>query len=68
MGRKQVEKSRPWIPEQTERLVGRVHVAKVRGWDFQVPIEKEFSWKETQAAHSLMESNQSKGKIICNVD
>jgi NADPH:quinone reductase-like Zn-dependent oxidoreductase len=35
---------------------------------FKVPIEKEFSWKEIQAAHLLMESNQSKGKIICNVD
>jgi NADPH:quinone reductase-like Zn-dependent oxidoreductase len=35
---------------------------------FKVPIEKEFSWKEIQAAHTLMESNQSKGKIICHID
>jgi NADPH:quinone reductase-like Zn-dependent oxidoreductase len=35
---------------------------------FKVPIEREFSWKDIQAAHELMESNQSKGKIICHVD
>jgi len=35
---------------------------------FQVPIEKVFSWKDIQDAHELMEGNQSKGKIICNVD
>ena len=31
-------------------------------------IEIEFSWKDIQKAHEFMESNQSKGKIICNVD
>jgi NADPH:quinone reductase-like Zn-dependent oxidoreductase len=35
---------------------------------FLTPIEKEFSWKDIQSAHALMESNESKGKIICNVD
>jgi NADPH2:quinone reductase len=35
---------------------------------FQVRIEKVFSWSDIQKAHQLMESNQSKGKIICNVD
>lgn len=35
---------------------------------FKVPIEREFSWKDIQEAHALMESNQSKGKIICHVD
>lgn len=35
---------------------------------FRVVIEREFSWKDIQKAHELMESNQSKGKIICNVD
>ena len=35
---------------------------------FHVPIEREFSWKDIQSAHNLMESNQSKGKIICNVN
>lgn len=32
---------------------------------FYVPIEKVFDWKDIQEAHALMESNQSKGKIIC---
>jgi NADPH:quinone reductase-like Zn-dependent oxidoreductase len=35
---------------------------------FKVPIERVFSWKNIQGAHELMESNQSKGKIICTVD
>jgi len=35
---------------------------------FQVPIEKVYSWTDIQDAHALMESNKSKGKIICNVD
>lgn len=35
---------------------------------FKIVIEREFSWKQIQEAHELMESNQSKGKIICNVD
>lgn len=35
---------------------------------FLVPIERVFDWKDIQKAHELMESNQSKGKIICVVD
>lgn len=35
---------------------------------FLVPIEREFSWQDIKKAHILMESNQSKGKIICNID
>jgi NADPH2:quinone reductase len=35
---------------------------------FQVPIERVFDWKDIQKAHELMESNQSKEKIICVVD
>lgn len=35
---------------------------------FKVSIEKVFSWKDIQEAHRLMESNVSKGKIICVVD
>lgn len=35
---------------------------------FKVPIEKVFSWKDIQQAHTLMEGNSSMGKIICNVD
>ncbi|PQE29484.1 quinone oxidoreductase protein [Rutstroemia sp. NJR-2017a WRK4] len=34
---------------------------------FQVPIERVFSWKDIREAHELMESNQSKGKIICRI-
>ena len=34
---------------------------------FQVPIEKVFDWRDIQGAHSLMESNTIKGKIICKV-
>jgi NADPH:quinone reductase-like Zn-dependent oxidoreductase len=30
--------------------------------------ERLFDWKEVRRAHELMESNQSKGKIICTVD
>lgn len=35
---------------------------------FKVPIEREFSWNDIQEAHVLMESNSSKGKIICSVN
>jgi NADPH:quinone reductase-like Zn-dependent oxidoreductase len=35
---------------------------------FKIPIERLFDWKEVRRAHELMESNQSKGKIICTVD
>ena len=35
---------------------------------FKVAIEGEFLWNDIQEAHTLVESNQSKGKIICNVD
>ncbi|KAK6338767.1 hypothetical protein TWF696_009579 [Orbilia brochopaga] len=31
-------------------------------------VEKVFSWKDIIQAHKLMESNQTKGKIICIVD
>ncbi len=35
---------------------------------FQVPIEKVFKMDEIQKAHELMESNNTKGKLICMVD
>ncbi|KAJ6264583.1 Zeta-crystallin [Drechslerella dactyloides] len=35
---------------------------------FQLFIEKVFSWKDIIQAHQLMESNQTKGKIICVID
>jgi NADPH2:quinone reductase len=31
-------------------------------------IEKIYPWTEIVEAHKLMESNQTKGKIICNID
>jgi NADPH:quinone reductase-like Zn-dependent oxidoreductase len=34
---------------------------------FKVKVERVFEWEGIQLAHELMESNQSKGKIICNV-
>lgn len=35
---------------------------------FKVQIDKIFNWKDIQAAHTWMESNTSKGKIICMVE
>ena len=35
---------------------------------FQIPVEKVFNWKDIQEAHALMESNMTKGKIICVVE
>jgi len=34
---------------------------------FKVIIEKVLDWKDIREAHELMESNQTKGKIICTV-
>jgi NADPH2:quinone reductase len=35
---------------------------------FKVQIEKVFPWETVQDAHRLMESNQTKGKLICTID
>jgi len=35
---------------------------------YKVPIEKVFKMDEIQKAHELMESNKTKGKLICMVD
>jgi NADPH:quinone reductase-like Zn-dependent oxidoreductase len=35
---------------------------------FKMPIEKVFPWEKVQDAHKLMESNQTKGKLICTID
>ena len=35
---------------------------------FKVLVEKVFTWEEIVKAHEFMESNQSKGKIICTID
>ena len=41
---------------------------KMRRGEFLVPVERVFPWKEVVQAHLLMESNQTKGKIICRID
>lgn len=35
---------------------------------FHVPVEKVFKMSEIKDAHELMESNKTKGKLICTVD
>lgn len=34
---------------------------------FKIFVEKVFDWNDIQEAHKLMESNQTKGKIICKI-
>ena len=36
--------------------------------EFKLLIEKVFPWEEIVGAHQLMESNKTKGKIICRID
>ena len=43
-------------------------VPKLKDGSFKVPIEKVFPWEDIVKAHQLMESNQTKGKIICRVE
>jgi NADPH:quinone reductase-like Zn-dependent oxidoreductase len=40
---------------------------KFQDGTFKVIIEKVFPWEKIQEAHELMESNKTKGKIICKV-
>ncbi|KAL4735817.1 hypothetical protein BDV11DRAFT_195152 [Aspergillus similis] len=40
---------------------------KLRSGDFKVFIEKVFRFEDVVEAHKLMESNQTKGKIICTI-
>ncbi|KAK0322309.1 hypothetical protein LTR82_006762 [Friedmanniomyces endolithicus] len=40
---------------------------KFKDGSFKVLIEKVFDWKDIQDAHRMMESNKTKGKIICTV-
>ncbi|RDW81818.1 GroES-like protein [Coleophoma cylindrospora] len=62
-------RSRPLEYQQKLReLLVEFALPKFADGTFKVMIEKEFSWKDIQRAHELMESNQSKGKIICHVD
>ena len=41
---------------------------KMQDGIFKVLVEKVFSWEDIVKAHQLMESNQTKGKIICRID
>jgi NADPH:quinone reductase-like Zn-dependent oxidoreductase len=34
---------------------------------FKIVIEKELDWKNIVEAHELMESNKTKGKIVCTI-
>ena len=43
-------------------------VPKLKDGSFKVPIEKVFPWEDIVKAHQLMESSQTKGKIICRID
>ncbi|KAL4882571.1 hypothetical protein BJY04DRAFT_186436 [Aspergillus karnatakaensis] len=40
---------------------------KLKTGEFKVFVEKVFSWEDVVEAHKLMESNQTKGKIICTI-
>ena len=40
---------------------------KLKDGTFKVPIEKVFKWEEVAEAHKLLESNQTKGKLICTI-
>ena len=41
---------------------------KMKDGTFRVLVEKVFPWEEIVEAHKLMESNKTKGKIICRID
>ena len=41
---------------------------KMKKGEFQIPVEKVFPWEQIVEAHQLMESNQTKGKIICRIE
>ncbi|KAI9710491.1 MAG: hypothetical protein M1820_002627 [Bogoriella megaspora] len=41
---------------------------KFKDGSFKVLVEKVFPWDQIQDAHKMMESNQTKGKLICKID
>ncbi len=43
-------------------------VPKLKDGSLKILIEKVFAWEDIVKAHQLMESNQTKGKIICRID
>ncbi|KAA8901936.1 hypothetical protein FN846DRAFT_899517 [Sphaerosporella brunnea] len=50
-----------------DKVVAEVLTGMESG-SFKVFVEKVFSWKDIVDAHKLMESNETRGKIICIVD
>ena len=40
---------------------------KFRDGSFKIYVEKVFDWEEIVQAHQLMESNKTKGKLICTI-
>ena len=40
---------------------------KFKDGSFQIHIEKVFDWEQIVEAHQLMESNKTKGKLICTI-
>jgi NADPH:quinone reductase-like Zn-dependent oxidoreductase len=48
-------------------LSGNVFALKEDG-TFKVFVEKVFPWEDVIGAHKLMESNKTKGKLICTID
>ena len=40
---------------------------KFKDGSFKVFVEKVFLWEEVVEAHKLMETNKTKGKIICTI-
>ena len=43
-------------------------IPRLKDGSFKVPIEKVFPWEDIVKAHQLMETNQTKGKILCRID
>ena len=41
---------------------------KMKDGSFKVLVEKVFPWEDIVKAHQLMESNKTKGKIICRIE
>lgn len=49
-----------------DRLVEHA-LPKMRDGSFKIYVEKVMPWEDIVKAHELMESNQTKGKIICTI-
>ncbi|KAF9894015.1 hypothetical protein FE257_008987 [Aspergillus nanangensis] len=47
--------------------VERVALPRFVKGEFKVVVERVFPWEQVVEAHRLMESNQTKGKIICTI-